>query len=196
MMDVELEPGEVTTRSVRKHWFVLLIELIPFVLLAWLPTLFIPFVHFIATIVPHSGTVATFDLHDNGIVRLVYGLWLLMLWSAAFNTLTRYYLNQWVITNTRIIEIHQHGYFSREVSSLLLVKIQDVNSDVEGLFGTLLGYGQLEVQSAGTEEHFIMDDISDPQGLRDLIMREIAALHADGLPVTPALSAATSTTAV
>lgn len=190
MKDVQLQSGETVMRSVRKHWFVLLASLIPFALLAYLPTLFLPFVHFIAANVPHSGQVATFDIAQNGIVRFVYGLWLLMLWSAAFNTVTRYYLNQWVITNTRIIEIHQYGYFSREVSSLLLVRVQDVSSDVEGLFGTLLGYGRIEVQSAGEQEHFTMDDIAGPQELRDLIMKEIAALHADGLPPQAAVAQA------
>lgn len=179
MRDVELHAGEHIVRSVRKHWFVLVVQLVPFVFLAYLPTLFIPFLQFVANAVPNSGTIATLAIDDHGIIQLVYGLWLLMLWSAAFNTFTRYYLNQWVITNTRIVAIHQHGYFSREVSSLLLVKVQDVQSDVDGIFGTLLGYGQLEVQSAGTQEHFIMDDIAGPQGLRDLIMREIAILHGD-----------------
>lgn len=160
----------------------LLVNLVPFVFLAYLPTLFIPFLHFIATVIPHSGEVATFAIANNPLVRLFYGLWLLMLWSMAFNTVTRYYLNQWIITNTRIIDIHQYGYFSREVSSVLLVRVQDVSSDVEGLFGTLLGYGRLTVQSAGEAEHFTMDDIADPQGLRDLIAHEIAVLHADGLP--------------
>ena len=185
MRDVQLQPGEQITRSVRKHWFVLAAELVPFILLAFLPTLFQPFLHYIASTVPHSGQVSPFEILDNPLLRIVYGLWLIIVWSAAFNTVTRYYLNQWIITNTRVIEIHQYGFFSREVSSLLLIKIQDVNSDVEGIFETLLGYGQLEVQSAGTEEHFIMDDIANPTGLRDLIMSEIAALHADGLPSHP-----------
>jgi hypothetical protein len=189
MRDVHLQQGEFITRSVRKHWFVLLISLIPFAFLAYLPTLFLPFLHFITTMVPHSGQVTTFVIGNNPLVHLIYGLWLIMLWSAAFNTITRYYLNQWIITNTRIIEIHQYGYFSREVSSLLLVRVQDVSSDVEGLFGTLLGYGRLEVQSAGEQEHFIMDDIAGPQGLRDLIMKEIAELHADGLPPQSAVAA-------
>jgi hypothetical protein len=180
MRDVQLHEDERVMKSVRKHWFVLATSLIPFALLAYLPTLIIPFLGFLATALPHSGTVATFALSENAYVRFAYGLWLLMIWVAAFNTFTRYYLNQWVITTTRIIEIHQYGYFSREVSSVLLVKVQDVNSDVEGIFETLLGYGELIVQSAGTEEHFIMEGIADPQGLRDLIMKEIAALHADG----------------
>ncbi|MGE5541313.1 MAG: PH domain-containing protein [Bacillota bacterium] len=190
MRDVQLQPGEMITRSVRKHWFVLLATLVPFALLAYLPTLFLPFLHFIMSIVPHSGQVATFSIPANPLIRLFYGLWLLMLWSAAFSTVTRYYLNQWIITNTRIIEIQQYGYFSREVSSVLLVRVQDVSSDVEGLFETIFGYGRLTVQSAGEEEHFIMDAISDPQGLRDLIMKEIAELHADGLPANVAVAAA------
>ena len=106
-----------------------------------------------------------------------------MLWSTCFNIITRYYLNEWIITSTRIIEIHQYGFFSREISSLLLIKIQDVNVDIQGILGTVIGYGQLEVQSAGTAEHFIMDDIPSPDGLRDIIMREISALHADGRPI-------------
>ncbi len=183
MVDVDIEPGETITRSVRKHWFMLLVSLVPFVLLAWLPSLFIPFLHFIANSVGNAPNITTFTIPDNGLVCLVYGLWLIMLWSAAFNTVTRYYLNQWIITTTRIISIQQYGFFSREVSSLLLVRVQDVDTDVEGIFGTLLGYGQLEVQSAGEQEHFIMEDIADPQGLRDLIMKEIAALHADGVAV-------------
>jgi hypothetical protein len=191
MRDVDLEPGESITRSVRKHWFVIVIELLPFVLLAWLPMLFIPFMHFIATIIPHSGEVATFSISANPFVHVGYGLWLLLLWVMAFNTLTRYYLNQWVITTNRIIAIHQYGYFSREVSSVLLLHVQDAETEVDGIFGTLLGYGQLEVQSAGAEEHFIMDDIANPGGLRDLIMREIANLHAGGFAPAPTPSAAT-----
>jgi hypothetical protein len=180
MGEIELEPGEEVIKAVRKHWFVLFLNLLPFILLAWLPTIILPFLSFVLHTVPNSANIPLASVTTIPYVRLVYGLWLLMLWSASFNTITRYYLNEWVITSTRIIEIHQYGYFSREVSSLLLIKIQDVNVDVEGLFGTLLGYGQLEVQSAGTAEHFIMDDIPDPSGLRDIIMREIALLHADG----------------
>src|SRR6266403_1674959 len=98
MRDVQLQPGESITRAVRKHWFVLLVGLVPYAFLAYVPTLLLPFLHFITTIVPHSGQVATFQIADNPFVRLVYGLWLIMLWSAAFNTITRYYLNQWIIT--------------------------------------------------------------------------------------------------
>lgn len=183
MGEIELEPGEKLIKAVRKHWFVLALTLLPLALLAWLPSIIIPFLSYILHVTASDAQIPSFSIQDSPYVRLVYGLWLLMLWSASFNIITRYYLNEWIITSTRIIEVHQFGYFSREVSSLLLIKIQDVNVQVDGIFGTLLSYGQIEVQSAGTAEHFIIDDIPNPNGLRDIIMSEIAALHADGRPL-------------
>ena len=180
MGEIQLESGEKIIKAVRKHWFVLLLTLLPLILLAWLPALILPFLSYIIHLTPSTVAIPEVSLENSPYVRLGYGLWLLMLWSAAFNIITRYYLNEWIVTSTRIISIHQFGFFSREISSLLLIKVQDVNVQVDGIFGTLLSYGQLEVQSAGTAEHFIMDDIPDPNGLRDSIMKEIADLHADG----------------
>lgn len=180
MGEIELEPGEKLIKAVRKHWFVLALTLLPLAVLAWLPSFIIPFLSYILHVTASGAQIPSFSIQGSPYIRLVYGLWLLMLWSASFNIITRYYLNEWIITSTRIIEVHQFGYFSREVSSLLLIKIQDVNVQVDGIFGTLLSYGQIEVQSAGTAEHFIIDDIPYPNGLRDIIMTEIAALHADG----------------
>ena len=180
MGEIELEPGEEVIEAVRKHVFVLLLSLLPFAFLAWIPSL-VPLVFaFIAQATPDGALVPYASVLTGQYARLFYGLYLLVIWSAVFNTITLYYLNEWIITTTRIIEIHQYGYFSREVSSLLLIKVQDVNINVDGIFGTVISYGQLEVQSAGTAEHFIMDDIPRPEHLRDVIMREIAALHGDG----------------
>jgi hypothetical protein len=184
MNEIALEPGETITRAVRKHWFFLAASLLPLMLLAWLPVPLMDFLSKMSQLGP--GTIQLgFISFDNPLVRLLYGLWLLVLWSASFNIVTWYYLNEWIITTTRIIEIHQYGYFSREVSSLLLARVQDVNTNVDGLFGTLLDYGRLEVQSAGQEEHFTMSNIPDPGELRDLIMREIATLHLDGRIPSP-----------
>jgi len=180
MRDFQLEPGEKLIRAIRKHWFMLFLSLIPIGFVAWLPAFLLSLLANYSHALPKETQVMVFALLDSPYTRLVYGLWLLALWSTAFNFITRYYLNEWIITSTRIIEVKQYGFFSREVSSLLLIKIQDVNVDVQGLFGTLIGFGRLQVQSAGTAEHFIMDDVPNPNGMRDIIMREIADLHADG----------------
>lgn len=182
MEEFDLEPGESVTRSVRKHWFVLLIEVLPFFVLAYLPLLIPGVLDFVSGTSPQLVPLIEFLTIKNPWVRLVLGLWWLLMWIAAFNTFTSYYLNQWIITTNRIVEIKQLGFFSREVSSLHLNRVQDVTTEVYGLFATLLGYGTLIVQSAGANDFFRMHGIDKPQDLRDLVMTEIAALHPTNQP--------------
>jgi uncharacterized membrane protein YdbT with pleckstrin-like domain len=181
MEEFELEPGETITRSVRKHWIVLAAQLLPYFILIILP-FFIPLAlaflnQFNPTAVEGlNHTLQTFGPWE----QLLLAFWWLFLWIGAFTVFTRYFLTVWIITTTRIVEIHQYGFFSRQVSSFLLNRVQDVTTDVEGMFPTLFSFGTLNVETAGREERFQMNDIQNPTELRDLIMREIAALHADG----------------
>lgn len=188
-MEFHLEHGERITASVRKHWFVLLLELLPFAVLAWLPTVIPSFIGNVienAELSNSTSSVSASHLFQNltfdpGLIQFLFGLWLLVMWIGAFNTFTRYYLNQWIITTNRIVYIHQHGFFSREVSSFLLARVQDVTTDVQGIFATLLGYGSLNVETAGdSSKDFKMYGIPHPTALRDLIMKEIADLHHQG----------------
>jgi len=178
MAEFHLAHGEPVTRAVRNNWFVLVLEILPFILLAILPLLIPGVVEFVSS----SNTVVlerllTYLTLENPWVRFLLGLWWLIIWIAAFNSFTSYYLNEWIITTHRIVEINQHTFFSREVSSLLLNRVQDVRTDVHGIFATLLGYGTLTIQSAGASNHFHMHGVPHPQELRDLVMREITEYH-------------------
>jgi uncharacterized membrane protein YdbT with pleckstrin-like domain len=101
----------------------------------------------------------------------------LCVWTAAFGMSTRYYLTVWVITNLRIVDIKQHGFFNREVSSFLLTRVQDITTDVAGILGTLIGFGRLSVETAGKDEEFEMANIAHPEAVRDVIMAQVAQLH-------------------
>lgn len=174
-MEFQLDEGERVTRTVRKHWFVLVVSFIPFLLLAWFPT-FLP--GFFAGMSGNEFPFLSFLNAENPWFRLFLGLWWLFLWIGTFNIFTQYYLNHWVITTSRIVRIRQHGFFNREVSSFLLSRVQDVSTTVDGIFADLLGYGSIRVQTAGTaSQDFVMDGIDDPQGMRDMIMREITDLY-------------------
>lgn len=178
MAEFTIEPGERVMKSVRKHWFVLFVEILPFALLAYLPLLIPSVLAFAGQANPAALTPLLSAISiENAWVRFMLGLWWLMMWIAAFNSFTSYYLNEWIITTHRIIEITQRGFFNREVSSVLLRHVQDATSEVTGLFGTLLDYGTLTVQSAGADNYFHMHGIDHPRALRDLVMREIALLH-------------------
>ena len=114
------------------------------------------------------------------------GGWWLLVATAAFNAFTRAYLNLWVLTNHRIVDIKQRRYFNRVVSSLLLGRVQDVTIDVEGVLESLLGFGDIHVQSAGTTERFRMRGIPRPEAMRDIILKYVATPRG-GAPVDRAV---------
>lgn len=174
MKEFELEPGEHIVQEVRKHWFLFLADLLPFAVIAILP-LFIPIALRIA---PPLQVFADSFNFSTPIARLTLAVWWLFVWSAAFNSFTRYFLNAWILTNQRVVEIKQHGFFDREVSSLFLNRIEDVTTDTTGLVNSILDIGDINVQTAGTVERFTMRGIPHPPLLRD-IMLKYASTHED-----------------
>jgi uncharacterized membrane protein YdbT with pleckstrin-like domain len=178
MEEFELEPGEVITLQVRKHWIVLVFQMIGLAVIAAVPLLVFPALSYLATIQP----VATAMILKNiaailPYVKFAVAFYWLFIWMAAYSFFITYYLTTWIITTTRIVDIHQYGFFSRKVSSFLLNRVQDVTIEMEGFLPTMFSFGSLDVETAGRTEQFSMDDIVNPQGIRDLILREVDALN-------------------
>lgn len=81
-----------------------------------------------------------------------------------------YYLDTWVVTNRRVLDIEQHGLFSRTVSELRLYRIQDVTAEVKGFLHTMLDYGDVYIQTAGEVERFSFEDIYHPNQVAKIIL--------------------------
>ena len=164
MKEFELGPNEHVVFQIRKHWFIFFVELLPYAIIA-----IIPFA------IPHLIVLAP------PLARTMLGIWLLITWTGAWSAFTKYFLNIWILTNERIVEIKQRSYFNREVSSLLLSRVQDVTTDVIGVLSSLLDIGHINVQSAGTTEYFHMHGIHRPEQLRDLILKYTPQEKASGV---------------
>jgi uncharacterized membrane protein YdbT with pleckstrin-like domain len=95
---------------------------------------------------------------------------LLFLWVYSFFIWIDYYFDIWIITSERIINIEQKGLFMRSVSELKFERIQDVTVEVQGVIPTIINYGDVFVQTAGTTERFVFRHISNPYVIKDLIM--------------------------
>ncbi len=169
MKEFELEPGEHVVLQVRKHWFLFLIELLPYAVLAIIPFTLTRFLELVPPLAPY----ASFFSFSTPLARMALGVWLLITWTSAWGTFTKYYLNVWILTSQRIVNIKQRRFFSREVSSLFLSRIQDVTTDVSGVIFSLLGIGTIKVQTASQEVEFIMKDIPRPEMMRDLILKYV-----------------------
>ncbi|MBI4098455.1 MAG: PH domain-containing protein [Candidatus Magasanikbacteria bacterium] len=82
-----------------------------------------------------------------------------------------YYLDVWVVTNDRIIDIHQAALFKRTVAELDLKQVQDVTSKTVGVFGTFFDFGDVSIQTAGAKEKFIFQNVPKPHFIRGQILK-------------------------
>src|SRR5262249_33122838 len=130
----------------RKHWFVLLLDSFG--------TLIAGFVPFVLFPVAASFNAVPQALLAPTLVTFAATWWFLVIWCALAVIWTDYYLDIWIVTDRRIVNINQISLFDREVTSWRLDRIQEVTIGVRNIFETLLGYGSLEVQTAGPADEF------------------------------------------
>jgi len=83
-----------------------------------------------------------------------------------------YYLDLWVITNDRLLDMEQQGLFSRSIKELDLYRIQDVTVNIQGIFSTLLNYGNIHIKTASTNTDIVFHDVSHP----DVIQKDLIRL--------------------
>jgi membrane protein YdbS with pleckstrin-like domain len=102
---------------------------------------------------------------------LILGIiYYLAIWEFFFTEFVSYYLDLWIITNDRLIGIEQEALFARTVAELDLYKIQDITSEVKGIFPTIFNFGNVFIQTAAEEGRFHLKNVPDPHNLRRKIM--------------------------
>ncbi len=153
------EPGERIVLFLRRHPFTILIKVIGislgFILPIVVSIVFINYIIFYGFFYVYLFVVSVLAL---------------IAWIMIAYTVTMYTLDVWIITDTRILDSTQHGFFNRTVSELHMSRIQDVYIKTEGTFQTVIGFGDLFIQTAGTEERFMFYQIPQPLHVKDVIM--------------------------
>ncbi len=162
----QLENEEVI-KIVRKDIFVLLKKIFIFALL-----IILPYVFYYITKESIFPTILQGQV-SYPLLILGASFYFLFIWLFFFFSFIDYYLDIWVITNERIIDIRQEGFFSRTISEQRLFRVQDVTSEVHGFLQTIFRFGDVHIQTAATKQRFFFDDVSHPDEIRDLIIGQI-----------------------
>ncbi|PIR98717.1 MAG: hypothetical protein COT88_00025 [Candidatus Colwellbacteria bacterium CG10_big_fil_rev_8_21_14_0_10_41_28] len=159
---IRMDEGEKVLMEIRRHWYVLITES------AIVGTFGIfPFFALLSAV--------AFDLPERMVYLVLFFSvgWLLVMWSIFFIIWTNYYLDVWIVTNRRVIDIEQFSLFSREVSEFRLDRVQDITIEVKGLLATLLKFGDLYLQTAGMSREFKIAKIPNPYEAKDFIMDQV-----------------------
>ena len=147
----------------RRHWLILVKRMIPFVFYLLVIVIF-------GTVGPDIMAIAPFGLGED-FFSLGISFLFMLFWLILFIVWLDYYLDVWIVSDQRIINIEQFGLFNRSISELEHPKIQDVTSEVHGVISTLFNFGYIYVQTAGEKERFVFKQIPNPVEVRNIIMR-------------------------
>jgi hypothetical protein len=158
-----LEDGEYMVEKVRKHWIVYVEN---FILHAFGCFIFLVAAHYVAT----SGPFQNLFPQGSAYGAMTLVMFVLIFWTSFFFAWTKDYFDVWHVTNEHIIAINQKEIFEREESFMELERIQDVFFERSGILGTALNFGILRVQSAGTEQQFVMEYVADVETKAHKIM--------------------------
>jgi uncharacterized membrane protein YdbT with pleckstrin-like domain len=167
---VKLAEDEKIVTTVRKHWFLPLIHTINISILFVIPFIAIFFLLGRKISINEMDITLTFGQPSFLIFEL--SLWGLVLWLRYFSFWTDHHLDGWVLTNKRIVDIEQKGFFKREVASFRLERLQDVTIEVNGFLATILDFGDVHVQTAGADKEFIMRNAPKPKEVKALILKQ------------------------
>lgn len=133
------------------------------------PVPFVPrMVVFLALfVVPFFLMFPLFSLGEVGVLIFVVVLLLAVFlaarsWNAWQNTV-------FVVTDRRMIDIDQHGFFSRVISELFYSGVDDVTYYKKGISPTVFGYGTVLIQTSGSADDIEVRRVSNPARLADLI---------------------------
>ncbi len=77
------------------------------------------------------------------------------------------------MTDKRIVDIEQVGLFKRIIAEQKLFRVQDVTAEVKGIIPTFLHYGKVTIQTAGTKERFVFDEIPHPYEVSKKIIQMV-----------------------
>lgn len=157
---ISLHQKEKMIKKIHRHWIVIFGKAIAVVVMLALPA---------AGLVYLSGLNLKFDFIMPLAIYAV-SIFVFLLSVLAFIGWVDYWLDVWIVTDERIIDIEQIGMFRHELSEFGLDKVQDVTVEIPGFIATFLRYGKLIIHTAG-ERSFEINDLPNPHLVKDLILK-------------------------
>jgi hypothetical protein len=166
-------PGEHALFVVYRHWFKVFIvgkiDLLLFFALA------------VGVYIVENSVVTTDPAVAEAIALFTVSLGGLVLWMHFFGVWTDHWLDVWVVTNLRIIDVEQIGLLKREVASFPLDKIEDVTWRSHGIIQNILKFGDVQMQTASSTTHLNMIQVPHPAEVKDEVVKAMEA-HRGAFP--------------
>lgn len=147
------EEEEQIILLLRKHWVTNIPWLIFSALLLGGPTFIFPI---------FFKTNALSFMPGNFIVILSLG-WYLLSFGFALVNFIGWYFNVYIVTNERIIDVDFYHLLYKQMASARLSRVQDITYKLGGVMRAIFDYGDVYIQTAGTEVNFDFEAVPHPE---------------------------------
>lgn len=128
----------------------------------WLATsllaLIVPLIIF-----PLLGSFGLSGIFRGGTIFVSFIFWYLATFTYTFINFLSWYFNVYIITNERVVDLDWYSLLFHKISFTRISKIQDVSIVRSGVFASLFDYGDIHIQTAGTEANFEFISVPHPQ---------------------------------
>ncbi len=157
--------GEKTELFLRRHWITVVGMLLQLIIFLAVPAI-------IGSLLSYVGFPLFSDTFLTPLFAIMLSIYLLVVLLIIMTEFTDFYLDTWIVTSERIMNIEQQGLFSRVISEMHLNQVQDVTSETHGVLAFFLSYGDVHIQTAGKKQRFNFKGIDNPE----IIKRKIITL--------------------
>ena len=147
------EQDKTIVLLLRKHFVTNLPWLFTSLILLLIPLTFFPFV-VINNLIPQLP-IAFF--------RLVSPVWYLFTGSYILVNFLMWYFTISIVTTERFLDIDFINLLNKKVAETRLSKVEDVTQRSGGFFEAFFDYGNVIIQTAGTEPVFLFQSVPKPQ---------------------------------
>lgn len=146
------QPGETIVLLLRRHFITNFGWLFTGIILIILPLTIFPFLILNDFFPPIEGVVINF---------IVLG-WYLLTFSYLLVNFLLWYFTVSIVTDERIVDIDFVNILHKKYAETRISKVEDVTQRTGGFIQSLFNYGNVIVQTAGTEAVFIFDKVPRP----------------------------------
>ena len=164
---IRQKPYEKIEYLLRRHPITFVPQILLFFLLMAIPfVVYLLINNLYPTLLDQMNSKIAFPL--GVLLASIYYLGLYLFFYSQF---IEFYLDMWVVTNDRIVDVEQKGLFSRTISELDLYRVQDVTVDMNGIFPSLFKYGHVKVKTASQNLGIVFHNVPNPNEIREALIQ-------------------------
>jgi len=167
-------PDERILLFIRKHKVILLLEILGYSLLLFVPVFVQIVISYMANAL-FNGIEEVNTFFSSKFWIIIWMVWIAYLLKGYYNIFFKWFYNINLLTDNRFIDFDFIGIFRNRIEETSILNIQDAKDSQKGLLQSLFNMGNMEVLTASENTVFNLDNIPSSHKVRDFVMDVVIA---------------------